>query len=256
MKKLTFSLSLFMALTLIITSCGEASSEKTIEPSNKGLDSATAPLDTNKAAISSPAAIIPTIKIGDQDWMKEDIKKIVYNNGDPIPEAKTEKTWVKYGSKKEGCFRKLRNGSIVYNGFVLSDSRGIVPDGFRIPTCSQFEQLIKSLGGGQSLDGKATRAMASYSIFVEDWVGDQETGGLETVEKKSNGSSGFNAKEGGFVYDHGALGNEGSCSFWWTCSKEGNSNFVIDIGFCSQDLGGGKYSYPLTYGFALRAIKK
>ena len=30
-------------------------------------------------------------------------------------------------------------------------------------------------------------------------IGDQETGGLEKVETKTNGKSGFKAKKGGFV---------------------------------------------------------
>ena len=88
-----------------------------------------------------------------------------------------------------------------------------------------------------------------------DKIGDQETGGLEKVETKTNGKSGFKAKKGGHVYDHGA-GNEGNCSYWWTSSSEGKDKIVADIGYCSQDLGGGKGVYPSTYGFAVRAIKK
>jgi hypothetical protein len=97
--------------------------------------------------------------------------------------------------------------------------------------------------------------LATYSIFIEDWVGDQETGGLEYVEIKTNSSSRFKAVKGGFVYHHG-ISSEGNCSYWWTASTESGNNIVMDIGYCSQDLGGGSGSYPLSYGFALRAIKK
>lgn len=197
----------------------------------------------------------PTIKIGTQEWMKEDIKTTVYNNGDPIFEAKTESQWKNYGDKRIGCYRKLNNGTTVYNGFAINDQRGIIPVNFKLPDLKQFNQLINHLGGGESQSGKATRSMATYPIYVEDWVGDQESGGLETVEIKSNGNSGFNAQKGGFVYDHGALDNEGNCSYWWTSSKEEGNNVVVDIGYCSQDLGGGKGAYPSSYGFAVRAIK-
>jgi uncharacterized protein (TIGR02145 family) len=210
---------------------------------------------------------VSTVKIGTQEWMTEDIKTTVYNNGDPIYEAKQEEQWVECANKKIGCYRKLSNGTLVYNGFAVNDERGILPIGFELPTYSQFAQLIKFLGGGESQMGKATKSLAAYPIIVEEWS-DKYGGGLVPVEIKTNGSSGFKAKAGGFVYDNGSLDNmwdhdsgNCNCSYWWTASyevssyEEGNI-VVVDIGYCSQDLGGGKGLYPPTFGFAVRGIKK
>lgn len=246
-----FGAALFASL--ILTNCGEESMQKEAESNLKGKDSIVKP-DTNN--IVEPQVTVPTIKVGQEEWMTEDINVTSYNNGDPISEAKSEKQWKDYSNKKLGCYRKLNNGTYVYNGFAVVDGRGIVPIGFAIPTYNQFNKLITFLGGGDSQSGKATKSLATYSIYIEDWVGDQETGGLEDVEIKTNGNSGFKAKKGGFVYDHGAVGNEGNCSYWWTSSYEGQDKIVVDIGYCSQDLGGGKGIYPSTYGFAIRAIKK
>jgi len=204
---------------------------------------------------SSNPIILSSIKIGQQEWMTEDINATVFNNGDPIYEAINEKQWLDYGNKKQGCYRKLMNGTYVYNGYVIKDERGIIPSGFILPSYDQFNQLIKYLGAGDSQSGKATKSLATYSIYIDDWVGDQETGGLEGVEIKTNGNSGFKANEGGFVYDFGQA-SEGNCSYWWTSSSEGQDKIVVDIGYCSQDLGGGKGIYPSTYGFAIRAIKQ
>ena len=204
---------------------------------------------------SSNPIILSSIKIGQQEWMTEDINATVFNNGDPIYEANNEKQWLDYGNKKQGCYRKLMNGTYVYNGYVIKDERGIIPSGFILPSYDQFNQLIKYLGAGDSQSGKATKSLATYSIYIDDWVGDQETGGLEGVEIKTNGNSGFKANEGGFVYDFGQA-SEGNCSYWWTSSSEGQDKIVVDIGYCSQDLGGGKGIYPSTYGFAIRAIKQ
>ena len=89
---------------------------------------------------------------------------------------------------------------------------------------------------------------------MEEWVGEGEDGGLEDVEIKSNGKSGFNAIKGGFVYNNGSLGNQGNCSYWWTSSKQGENADVVDIGYCSQDLGGGDGNYSFSFGFAVRGI--
>jgi uncharacterized protein (TIGR02145 family) len=204
---------------------------------------------------------VSTIKIGTQEWMTEDIKTTVYNNGDPIYEAKQEEQWVECGNKKIGCYRKLSNGTLVYNGFAVNDERGILPAGFELPKYNQFAQLIKFLGGGESQTGKATKSLATYPIIIPGNDGEEE------VNLKTNGSSGFKAKPGGFVYDHGSLDNMwdldhgNNCSYWWTASyevssyEEGNI-VVVDIGYCSQDLGDGKGLYPPTFGFAVRGIKK
>ena len=206
-----------------------------------------------KVEIVKPEVIIPTVKIGGQEWMTEDIKTAVYNNGEPILEAKKEHKWVEYGAKKVGCYRILKNGTYVYNGYAVNDKRGIIPAGFILPSESQFKKLIKFLGAGDR--EKAEKSLATYNYFVEEWVGEGEEGSLEDVEIKSNGKSGFNAKKGGFVYDHGALDNEGDCSYWWTSSKYGESASVVDIGYCSQDLGGGIGGYSFAFGFAVRGIK-
>lgn len=237
--------------SFIFTSCGEKKKEKADSIMNEKESIVDA--DANK--ISEPSVSISTIKIGQQEWMTDDINSSVYNNGDPINEAKSEKEWKDYGNKKIGCYRKLSNGTYVYNAFAVNDNRGIIPSGFILPTYDQFNQLLKLLGGGDAQSGKATKSMATYPIYIEDWVGDQETGGLEDVEIKTNGSSGFNAKKGGFVYEDGTT-SEGNCSYWWTASNEGANTIVVDIGYCSQDLGGGKGSYPNAYGFAVRALKK
>ena len=245
-----FAVMLFT--TTLMTSCGDKKTKSEEKKTSSIITNETKKIDSVK--ITEPTISIPTIKIGNQEWMTEDIKTIIYNNGDPINEAKTEKKWQNYKDKKEGCYRKLDNGTYLYNGYAINDKRGILPVGFIIPKYEHFNQLLKFLGGGDSQSGKATQSLVKYPIFIEDWVGDQETGGLENVEIKTNGTSGFKAVIGGFVYDHG-INSEGNCSYWWTSSTESGNNIVMDIGYCSQDLGGGSGSYPLSYGFELRAIE-
>lgn len=250
-KGLTISGVIIFAL-IILTSCGGSKKKDKINIIVNENDSITK-IDTN--IISSPLEAVPTIKIGQQEWMTEDINVTTYNNGDLINEAKTEKKWKENGNKKLGCYRKLSNGTYVYNGFAVNDVRGIMPLGFILPTYVQYNQLIKFLGGGDAQTGIATKSMATYPLYYEEWVGDQETGGLEGFKIRANGNSKFNAKKGGFVYDFGAT-TEGNCSYWWTSSTEGKDKIVVDMGYCSQDLGGGKGVYPSSYGFAVRAIKK
>jgi uncharacterized protein (TIGR02145 family) len=242
-----------LSTCLILTSCGNGVADKPANTNTVAGDTSMQEEATTPQQASEPA--IPTIKIGEQEWMLADINATAYNNGDAIPEVTTEKQWTGYASKKEGCYKKLTNGAVLYNGFAMSDARGIVPAGFQIPTQDDFKQLIKFLGGGNSQSGKATKAMAGYTYKMEEWVDGKDGGGFTDVTIKGTGSNGFNAQEGGHIYDNGAA-NEGSCSYWWTSTKEGKDYAVVDIGYCSQDLGGGSGIYSAAYGFAVRAIKK
>ncbi len=214
-------------------------------------------LNNKKDSIHETAApIIPTIKIGEQEWMNSDLSVTQYNNGDPISLAKTIKEWSAFGKKKEGCYLVMKNGTYMYNHYAIDDSRGLMPKGFVVPTYLDFEKLAKQLGGGSTTDGKATQAMVSYSFNVEDWVGDAETGGLEEIKVKGKGSNGFNAKKGGFISTENSDINEGDCSYWWTSTAEGQRWAAYDVGYCSQYMGGGKTIADADFGFAVRGIKK
>jgi uncharacterized protein (TIGR02145 family) len=249
--------SIILGITIFsfseLTSCEEGSNQKAAESNLKEISS----IEQNDSKIiQNEKVTFPTINIDHEEWMTEDINVTTYNNGDPIYEASSESEWKQCGNKKQGCYRKLNNGTFVYNGFAVFDSRGILPIGYALPTYNQYSKLFTFLGGGDSPSGAATKSLATYPIYLEEWIGDEETGGLEEIEIKTNGLSGFNARKGGFVYDHGAIGSEGNCSYWWTSTSQGQEKIVVDIGYCSQDLGGGKGNYPPTYGFAVRAIKK
>ncbi len=226
--------------------------------------------NSNQVLINTiKAGSISTIKIGTQVWMQEDLKVKNYNNGDPIFQAQSPESWEEFGKKRIGCYRILKNGTFCYNGYALKDPRGLTPSGFVVPTFYDFNVLFKFLGAGNSRNGKAALSMATYPINFDSHDGEKGP-----FKFKSNGQSGFNAKRGGFIYDHGGLDNMWdtnfyNCSYWWTSSAskiEGGDESemvevykVVDIGYCSQDLGGGfneDQFMPLSFGFALRPIKK
>jgi uncharacterized protein (TIGR02145 family) len=247
MKHLLIKSTFYLWLAYVLSGCNQTNeSQSNYEPSN------------NEKLSEKPEKLIdpiPSVKIGNQIWMKEDLKTKTYTNGDSISIAKSSKDWKEFNKSQKGCYLILPNGTFIYNGFALTDKRGILPNGFYIPTYEDFNGLFKFLGSGDSQKGIATKAISSYNILIEEWIDDPVDGGLQNIEVKCTNSSGFSAQKGGFVYDSGNK-NEGNCSFWWTSSLEGNNIVVVDIGYCSQDLGGGKGYYPKEYGFAIRGLKK
>ncbi|MGB4415094.1 MAG: FISUMP domain-containing protein [Paludibacter sp.] len=92
-----------------------------------------------------------TVKIGEQVWTVENLRTRHYNNGDPIVYEPLAANW---GTLKTGAYTAYNNSSemaekygYIYNYLAVSDLRGIAPEGWRIPSGDDFEELKAFLGG-------------------------------------------------------------------------------------------------------------
>ena len=87
--------------------------------------------------------------IGTQLWMGKNLKVTHFNNGDSIENVKDSKKWINYNT---GAWAHYDNNRIydnsygkLYNWYVINDSRGVCPTGWRIPKVSDWEILLKYL---------------------------------------------------------------------------------------------------------------
>ncbi len=96
-----------------------------------------------------------------------------FANGDPIPEAKSEKAWIDACEKKQAawCYfeNKSKNGEIygqLYNWYAVNDPRDLAPKGWRIPTAEDVEKLNKKMWNTVSEDAIAIINDAFHSNFI------------------------------------------------------------------------------------------
>jgi uncharacterized protein (TIGR02145 family) len=92
-----------------------------------------------------------TVKIGEQVWTMENLRTRHYNNGDSIIHEPIAANW---GPLETGAYTAYNNSSemaekygYLYNYLAVTDSRGIAPEGWRIPSGYDFEDLKNFLGG-------------------------------------------------------------------------------------------------------------
>lgn len=95
-----------------------------------------------------------TVTIAERIWMTENLKVKTFTNGDPISFIQTDSAWA-FDSRdnSQPGYSFFRNDSTtietfgyLYNHFVVTDSRGIATDGWRVPTEEDWKALETAAG--------------------------------------------------------------------------------------------------------------
>lgn len=183
-----------------------------------------------------------TVVIGNDEWMTENLSVKKFNNGDPIPEAKTDEEWLKAGQDKSPAWCYQNNDpanensyGILYNYYAVSDERGILPDGFHLATDVEWSNLVNAAGGDE--------VAASRLKDPEYWDG------------KDNGSSlGFNARPGGVRIFDGGFSNMDRAVYYWTSTEESPLTHFYFRMQSDNDKVDRNYGF-INYGMYLRCVK-
>lgn len=195
-----------------------------------------------------------TVKIGDQIWMKENLKVTTFNNGDPIFNAKGKnshhafgkKEWEKAGNQKKPawCYhsndpKKRKTFGNLYNYYVVEDSRNVCPDGWRVPNDRDWRELMRYVGGKE----KANKLKARFS-----W----KKGLKGTNETK------FSALAGGVVFYHGGFWHTGDVTRFWSSTGDSENNIWSYFSIWEKYCGMHRKYNPKKghYGFSIRCIKE
>ena len=202
-------------------------------------------VDTISKKTLMDSAFSSTVKIGNQEWMTQDLKVTEFLNGDNIKKSYSKRDWELFNNQKKPCYRII-NGNYFYNGYALMDKRGLIPEAFKIPTSNDWDILQNFLGGVMPM----SKTIANYKwtqIYKDAYI---EQTGENTV--------GFNAKATGCILNTGIY-NKGTCSFWWTNPKY-QSNIpkslkFYSVGFCSIEYQEEDIIDP-EFGACIRCIKK
>lgn len=92
-----------------------------------------------------------TVQIGEQCWMQENLKTTKYQNGEPIKNSTNNEAWI---SDTEGSYVWYENSIIwkdkygaLYNRFAVNNANQLCPEGWHVPSGSEFEDLIGFVSG-------------------------------------------------------------------------------------------------------------
>jgi len=135
--------------------------------------------------------ICKKVSIGNQVWTAENLNVAKFRNGELIPQIKTLGEWQKASNNNSPawCYYDFNPANGVkygklYNWYAVSDSRGLAPAGWHVPTENEFDKLINNFG-----DEKSSIVLKSKTGWVDQVYG--------TRNESGNNESGFTGLPGG-----------------------------------------------------------
>lgn len=162
--------------------------------------------------------IYQTVRIGEQVWMKENLKVTRYRNGDAIPNMTDPVEW---SNESEGAYCDFFNDTAtanvygkLYNWYAVADERKVCPIGWRVPTSSDFAELDLHLGN-PSVSGAKLKE-EGFSHWHKPNMG-------------ATNESGFTALPGGHRDSDGSFDRLGTYAYFW------NKNEYEGEGGCAED---------------------
>ncbi len=196
-------------------------------------------------AIDVDGNVYSVVQIGNQCWMKENLKTTRYRNGDTIEYIPREPTvddsiW---HSVTTGAYTSIDKNvyGLLYNHYTVMDPRELCPTGWHVPSGSEFDELTIFLGGSTVAGGSLKQAGTSAA----------GTGLWSAPNTAATNISGFTGLPAGFRA--GGTGGNGGTSYLW-------AEFVSTInGECrnlSMNNGAFTTSFATkTHGHSVRCIK-
>ena len=138
----------------------------------------------------------------------------------------------------------------IYNWFAISDSRGIAPEGWHVPTDEEWKELEMFLGMSQS-------TADDTGLRGTDEGGQLKTNGTSHWKSPNTGAtngSGFSALGSGNRDNNGFHGSMGKITTFWSSDEE-NVTHAWERCLIYNNAGVSRHNYFKQGGFSIRCIK-
>jgi len=190
---------------------------------------------------------IPTsVTIGTQIWTDKNLDVSTYQNGDIIPQVTDNATWE---SLTTGAWCYYNNDSTkyakfgkLYNWYAVNDSRGLAPEGWHIPSDTEWANLGTYLGGKSVAGGKMKE------VGIINW---------SSPNTDATNETGFTGLPGGIRIGVGTFNGINSFGNWWSSTQnDASTAWGSSLAFNYANLGVHEGSgSDKQDGFSIRCIR-
>ena len=194
---------------------------------------------------STTAVFLPTVVIGTQQWMRENLDVMTYRDGTVIPQVTDAATWSGLTTGAWCWYNNdPLNGAIygkLYNWYAVNDPRGLAPQGWHIPSEAEWTNLFNLLG---------------LYVDVVALGGKMKTTGTTrwtTPNTSATNESGFAGLPGGGRSNDGTFYEVGTHGNWWSATQEDSFDAWVHGLDYLGDLFGGDVTFIL--GYSVRCLR-
>lgn len=183
-----------------------------------------------------------SVRIGNQLWMVENLAVTAFRNGDNIPNITSAGEWSAAGRVGQPARATYGNTSspksgygLLYNYAAVSDSRGLCPLGWRVPSKADWSELETYVG---TEPGKKLKSRSGWPS-----------------SGNGNDTLGFAAMPAGFRTQAGEdfLGDR--VAYFWPSNAEANGTVMAHMIF-DYDSILFRIEYEKAKGMSVRCIKE
>ena len=212
----------------------------------------------NAAAVNSASVtdingnVYPTVNIGTQTWMQKNLNVSKYKNGDIIPQVTDANQWANLTT---GAWCWYNNDSAtyaatygkLYNWYAVNDSRGLAPDGWRIPSENDWNLLTMKLDPISDTFCENCFSSLIGGVYLKSTSGWNNNG-------NGTNSSGFIAIPAGVRFSASTFGALGNTASWWSSTSFNSTNaWYRDVHYNETAIN--RYYFSKTCGFSIRCIR-
>jgi uncharacterized protein (TIGR02145 family) len=182
-----------------------------------------------------------TITIGKQVWMKENLKTVLFRNGQAIPLKENWEIW-RDTSFPAYCWYNNEETNkdlygALYNWYAINSPNQLAPEGWRVPSQADFEELKTFAGLGS---GGKLKSINLWEI--------PNTGATNQFGFSSNPAGSRDAFSGSFAYLY-------SQTNFWTTTKKNDEQILYSLYHDSDSFG--PYSTDrLNKGASVRCLRE
>jgi uncharacterized protein (TIGR02145 family) len=254
MKSTRLVILLLFILTVAISSCSDDNSPGTSNDNNGG------GIDTGACA-GGPTTVSDidgnvynVVSIGNQCWMKENLKTSRYKNGTLIP---TGLNGTQCQTTTSGACADYNNDPAntafygkLYNWYAVADTQGLCPTGWHEPEDWEWNVLVKAIDP----NADTTCNGCNQSSIVGGAMKDIGTTHWASPNTGATNSSGFTGLPGGYRANYGPYDGIGNYGYWWSATQYNSAQSQYRYLYYPNSNVGRDFDYK-TIGFSVRCVR-
>ena len=204
-----------------------------------------------------------TVQIGNQCWMKENLRTTRYANGVNIPMGSTYSYTYPYCYAPNNDSSNVSTYGYLYNWQAVHDTssssanpsgvQGICPTGWHVPSDVEWIQLTDYVGSQPQYQcNDSSVYIAKALAFIMGWSSSSDICSVGN-NLSTNNATGFSALPAGYYY-FGDCGGFGLSAFFWSATDY-NEYGAYDRGLRHNYAGVYKFNEDKSVGLSVRCVK-